>query len=446
MTDTTRTLRIGGGAGFSGDRIDPAEALARDGRLDYLVFECLGERTVALAQKARRLDPDKGYDPWLERRMQAVLPHCARNGTRIVSNMGAANPRAAAKATHAIARDLGLKGMKIAAVTGDDILARVQDLNPEVEELGHPLDRLGNRVVSANAYTGAGAIVTALGQGADVVLCGRAADPAMFLGPLIHEFGWSMQDWPKLGRGTIAGHLLECSCQVTGGYFADPGVKDVPDLANIGYPIGEIDSEGNLTLSKLPGTGGRLDRRTCTEQLLYELHDPARYLQPDVIADFSAVTLTETAPDEVRVEGGTGRERTGLLKVLVGYVESFIGEGQISYSGPGAQARGRLALEVLESRLARLGLPVQEVRAELIGIDSAYPSRQGDAPEVRVRLAARCEDAETAQMIAAEVDGLYLAGPAGGGGVTATVREMIGIGSVYVPETLVTPEIEMMES
>ncbi|MGR3481277.1 acyclic terpene utilization AtuA family protein, partial [Salipiger marinus] len=324
------TIRIGAGAGFQGDRIGPAVDLAERGGLDFLVFECLAERTIALAQQARLADPAAGFDPRLERRLRAVLPACAKAGTRIVTNMGAANPRAAAARARAVVAELGLD-LKVAAVTGDDVLDRIG--GQVLDETGRPARDLGARLISANAYIGVGGIVAALAQGADIVICGRASDPALFLAPLVHHFGWAMDDWTRLGRGTLVGHLLECSAQITGGYFADPGVKDVPGLAHLGFPLAEVAEDGTAVITKLPGTGGLVSRATCTEQLLYEIHDPARYMQPDVIADFSGVTLDQIGPDRVRVAGAGGQAPSGLLKVSVGYRDGWLGEGQISYAG-----------------------------------------------------------------------------------------------------------------
>ena len=240
-----------------------------------------------------------------------------------------------------------------------------------LDETEEPVRSLGERLVSANAYLGAGPIVEALAGGADIVITGRAADPAMFLAPQIHEFGWSMDDWTRLGRGTVLGHLLECAGQITGGYFADPGHKDVPDLARLGFPIGEVTEDGSAVITKVHGSGGLVTTATCTEQLLYEVHDPARYFQPDVVADFSQVQRDRrSGPDRVRVAGGDGQPRTGSLKVSLGYVDSFVGEGQISYAGPGALARGRLALDIVAERLRLTGLPCSETRFDLIGVDA----------------------------------------------------------------------------
>ncbi len=364
-----RTIRIGSGAGYSGDRIEPALELAEKGEIQYLVFECLGERTVALAQQARMKNPDGGYDPLLEQRMLAVLPACAANGIKIVTNMGAANPAAAARKTSEIANSLGLSSLKIAAVIGDDVLDACKDGDLPIMEFDGTIKQLGNRLLSANAYLGAEPIAEALGRGADIVITGRASDPALFLAPMIHAFGWPMNDWNLLGQGTVAGHLLECAGQITGGYFADPPYKDVPDLARLGFPIGEIGEDGSLVITKVADSGGAVTARTCKEQLLYEVHDPIRYIQPDVTADFSQVKVEEVGKDRVRISGGRGTSRPATLKVSVGYIDSYIGEGQISYAGPGALARGRLALEIVRERLKLTGLAASELRFELIGVE-----------------------------------------------------------------------------
>ncbi len=446
----TGVVRLGAGAGYSGDRIEPAVELAEYGALDYLVFECLAERTIALAQQARRSDPEKGYDPLLEARMRAVLPIAVRNKVRIISNMGAANPVAAACRTAAIAQSLGLGGLKIAAVSGDDVLEVVRRGDYRFEESGEAVASFADRIVSANAYLGAEPLVAALRAGADVVLTGRAADPSLFTAPLIHEFGWAFDDWQRLGQATVVGHLLECAGQITGGYFADPGFKDVADLARLGFPIGEVSTDGSVVITKVTQSGGRVTEATCKEQLLYEIHDPQRYLQPDVVADFSAVRITEEASNRVRVRGGRGTPRTSTLKVSVAYVDGFIGEGQISYAGPGAVARGRLALDIVRERLKMTGVDTQELRFDLIGIDALHGemrgAQHGDPYEVRARVVGRTLSHEQAVRIGNELETLYTNGPAGGGGVTKTVREVIAVQSVLLPRQCVQPSFELVEA
>lgn len=438
-------IRLGAGAGYSGDRIEPAVDLATSGDLDYLVFECLAERTIALAQAARQADPNAGYDPLLDRRMRAVLPVASRNGTRIVSNMGAANPLAAARRIGDIARELGLS-LKVAAVIGDDVLDVVTAGNWPIEEAGGHISDLGDRILSANAYLGAAPILEGLAAGADIVVTGRVADPALFLAPMIHEFGWAMDAWDSLGQGTLVGHLMECAGQVTGGYFADPGRKDVSDLARLGFPIAEVRVDGEAVITKLSGTGGAVTTATCKEQLLYEIHDPASYFQPDLIADFSEASIEEITPDRVRIAGGRGRQHNGSLKVSVGYSDGWIGEGEISYAGPGAVARGRLALEIVRERLAITGVALSDIRADLIGLNSLYlGTSHSEPPEVRIRIAGRAQSQAAAQRIGNEVETLYTNGPAGGGGASKTTRRSIGVVSVLIPHSLAQPRVEILE-
>lgn len=434
-----KTVRIGSGAGYSGDRIDPAVELAEKGHVSYLVFECLAERTIALAQASRILNGAPGYDPLLEERMRAVLPICAQNKTCIISNMGAANPAAAARKTREIAQMLGMQGLRIAAVTGDDVMPLMRD---RAEGISLPVP-LPGELVSANVYLGAEPIIRALAEGADVVLTGRVADPSMFLAPLIHEFGWPMEDWNLLGKGTVVGHLLECAGQMTGGYFADPGYKQVFGLANLGFPLAEVFEDGQAIVTKVEGSGGSVTKATCTEQLLYEIQDPSSYLTPDVSADFSQVSFGSDGPDRIRVSGGRGRPRPANLKVSVGYRDGYMGEAQISYAGPGALARAGLAKEILEERLGYIDL--KELRFDFIGVNSILPGNHPQADcepyEVRLRVAGRSESMRAASMIHREVETLYTNGPAGGGGVAGSTKETIGSFSTFVPREIVPHRI-----
>ena len=443
-----QAFRIGSGAGYSGDRIDPARDLAERGALNALVFECLAERTIALAQLRRSLDPEAGYDPLLEERLHAVLPSCVAQGTTLITNMGAANPQAAGEAVLAVGRALGLPRLRVAVVTGDDVLAWMQAHDVPLMDSAESVRSLDGRLISANAYLGADALLPALQARADVIITGRVADPALFLAPLMHHFGWPADDWQRLGQGIVAGHLLECAAQVSGGYIADPGFVDVPRLEAVGFPLAEVDADGGFVVTKLPGTGGRVDRLTCTAQLLYELEDPARYVQPDVVADFSGVRLREVGTDRVLVQGAGGAPRPDQLKVTLGYRDGFIGDGQISYAGPGARSRGELALAVLKHRLQRLGLDGQEHRAELIGVNALHGPHLGaehDPYEVRVRLAVRAPTRALAERVGQEVEALYLNGPAGGGGVTMATREVIAVASALIPREAVRPQRHILE-
>ncbi|WP_439895236.1 acyclic terpene utilization AtuA family protein [Pseudomonas syringae] len=450
-----KTLRIGSGAGYSGDRIEPAVELAEHGELDYLIFECLAERTIALAQQARLSDPDAGYDPLLSERMRRVLPFVGRTAgsrrLRVITNMGAANPLAAAREVRRIAAELGLSGLKVAALTGDDVLAALQTDASRLLDNGMTLASLGDRLISANAYLGAEGIVQALEADADVVITGRVADPSLFLAPQMFEFGWAADDWTLLGRGTLVGHLLECAGQISGGYFADPGFKDVPDLARLGFPLAEVNAAGQATITKVEGSGGRIDTATCTEQLIYEVHDPAAYLTPDVSADFSGVSFQREAENRVQVAGADGRARPETLKVSVGYLDGWIGEGQISYGGPGALARAQLAREVVLERLKLTGVIVEDLRAELIGVDALHGSELGSRAtaepwEVRLRIAARCVERSEAVRVGNEVETLYTNGPYGGGGATKAVRQVVAVASLFVPREAVDPVIHLEDS
>jgi hypothetical protein len=435
-------LRIGCGAGFAGDRLDAAVALAECGELDCLVLECLAERTIALAQLRRRKDPTQGYDPRLERRIEQLLPILKRRGVRLISNMGAANPTAAADAIVAIARRLGLP-VKVAVVTGDDVLGALPADACAME--GGALLSDYAPLVSANAYLGIDAVLPALATGADVVITGRVADPSLFVAPIAHHFGWASDDYDRIARGTCIGHLLECAGQICGGYFADPGLKDVPNMAWLGYPYADVDADGRAEISKVAGTGGCITLRTATEQLLYEVTDPRGYLTPDVVADFSTVKLAEVGPDRVAVGGARARGRPRELKVSVGYVAGYVGEGEITYGGTNALARARLAADIVRERLDR---QFAEIRFDVIGSTSLHGRSffADEKPyEVRLRVAARAPAPEQAALVGEEVEALYTNGPAGGGGARRYVHEQIGIVSTLIDRERVRSDVAIRE-
>lgn len=437
-------VRIGCGAGFQGDRLEPALILAEHGALDYLMLECLGERTVALAQLRKLHDPNGGYDPLLERRMTGLLPLIKQNGVRVVTNMGAANPLAGAERIITLARRLGLK-VRVAALTGDDVVAALDPAQP-VLETGEPLSSIGS-LLSANAYLGVEAMLPALDSGADVILTGRVADPSLALAPLAYRFGWALDDAERMGRGTVVGHLLECAGQITGGYYADPGKKDVPGMATLGFPFADVDEDGHARLSKVAGTGGRISRATATEQLLYEVTDPSAYLTPDVTADFSRVVITESGPDVITVSGGRGRRRPDTLKVSVGYHAGYIGEGEIGYAGENCVARAQLGGEIVAERLRG---QFQELRVDIVGMSALHTrpmSGDGYNPyEVRLRVAGRSADKEQAQRIGEEVEALYTNGPAGGGGARKSTQEQIGIVSCLIARDKVRPQVTVFDA
>ncbi|MEJ8852128.1 acyclic terpene utilization AtuA family protein [Variovorax rhizosphaerae] len=456
-SSTPPPLLIGCAAGFSGDRTDAAGpvvdtlvarlAAGPNGQRAFLIFETLAERTLALAQLRRRADPESaGYEPLLDAMLRPVLARCLANGIRIVSNFGAANPRAAARHIARIARELGAPQPRIAVVEGDDLSAPEQRALLR-EQLGERID--GLRIVSANAYIGAEPIAAALDAGAQIVVCGRVADPSLAVGPAMSHFGWRADDWEKLGRATMAGHLLECGAQVCGGYFADPGFKDVPGLDNVGFPIAEIASDGHCTIGKSESTGGFVTEATVKEQLLYEVHDPEAYLTPDVIADIGEAEVHAIATDRVALTGVRGHARPTHYKVNVCHEGGWLAEGEISYAGPRAEARARLAADVLRSRLSGLKLRVDLIGAVSILADDAgrtlAATPDSGARDVRLRVAATHDDRAEAERLGREVMALYTCGPAGGGGVRSTLTPRLNTISCLLPRESVPVRFEMVE-
>jgi hypothetical protein len=441
-------LLIGNGAGFSGDRLDAAEPVVRTliarGGKAAMTFETLAERTLALGVLAREANPEAGYEPALASLLRPVLGLCLDAGIPIIGNFGAANPRGAAAAIARLAAELGLAPPRIAVLEGDDVREVLDD--PRIAWEGGA--RPARPIVAANAYLGAFPIAEALRAGAEIVVTGRIADPALALGPLIAHFGWGEHDLDALAAGTLAGHLLECGAQVTGGYFGDPGVKDVPAPEAIGFPIAEVTADGTITVTKADTPGGLVDRRSVTEQILYEVHDPAAYLTPDVTLDITGVTVAETARDTVVLRGARGRACPPTLKTTVSTEGGYLGEGEISYAGPNALARARLAASTLRARVATL--PVR-LRIDLLGLHAVFDSDDGarggpSGPdgEVRVRLAALGDDRNAVEAAAREVLSLYCCGPAGGGGVRTSVTRRVATTSALMPRDLVHPRVAMV--
>lgn len=435
-----KILRIGSGAGFGGDRIEPAIDLIERGNLDYIIFECLAERTISLAQKAKQKDPEMGYNDLFEYRFDKILDALKKHKVKVITNMGAANPKSAAKKCQEMAIEKGLSNLKIAYVEGDDKSATLKDyINYEVLETGKTLADIDGEILSANGYIGCFGIVEALKNNADIVITGRVADPSLAVGPLVYEFGWRMDDYEKLGKATWVGHLLECAGQVTGGYFADPGYKDVPDLWNLGFPIIEVDENGDGVVTKLDHTGGMVTTQTVKEQTLYEIQDPQNYFTPDVIADFSHVKVEQAGQDRVKISGASGKAPNGYYKTSIGYHDCYIGEGQISYGGSNALKKAELAKEILEKRFELIGLNYEEIRFDYIGYNSLYmdhiSQKMGtDVPnEIRLRVAARVKNLKDAAFVGNEVEALYTNGPYGGGGAVKNIKDIISIASIFIP-------------
>ncbi len=451
-------FRIGSGAGFSGDRVDAPQSvvasIAAAGQGGAVIFETLGERTLALGQIAKRHNPTKGYEPLLEDLLEPVLAQCIKAGIVIVGNFGQANPPAAAAAIQDIATRLGLGALRIAVVVGDDLVGRI-DLNATQRWEGDErLPELDGDVIAINAYMGAQPIAEAIKAGAQVVVTGRVADPALALGPLVAHFDWRWDDLDLMAAGTLIGHLLECGSQVSGGFFADPGFKDVPDTANIGFPIAEVEADGSFVITKAEGTGGVVDLRTVKEQLLYEIHDPAAYLTPDVTLDVTGVKLELAGRNRVKVSGARGHTAPSHLKATVSFYGDWLGEAEISYAGANALARARLAITTINERIQNRALPVRH-RADIFGTVSAFDSDHGelladfgDTPsgDYRVRFAFGASSQRDVERAVQEVNALYCCGPAGGGGVRQSVRPRVRTLSHLVPRELVVPGFHFLEA
>lgn len=449
-----QSVRIGSGAAWWGDRIEPAQRNAEFGELDYLCFETMAEATVSAAQVRARKDRSfPGYDTYLEDRMRAVLPACVRHGTKIISNQGWINPEGAAQKTVELLRELGLTGVKVAAINGSIITDRVLSLTETILENGLPTANLAEDMISAEVYMGAEPIVQALANGADIVLTGRVADPSIFVAPMMHEFGWDPLDHVRVGQGSGIGHLLECGAQVTGGYFADPGFKDVPNPWDFAFPIAIVEPDGSALITKVAGSGGAINTQTVKEQLLYEVHDPANYITPDVVVDFTTTRIEDMGNDRVRVSCISGKPRTPTFKVSIGCTEGFIGEDMFFYAGPGALRRAQLAKTILQERFNIVKLDAEEVRIDFLGLNAihgaATPASAPEPYEIAVRVAARTKTRREAEKVGREVDGMAVSGIAHTGKRVPhqdRVREIIGVWSSLVDRTEINASVRYFES
>ncbi len=446
-------LRLGAGSACPGERLDPAIELVEKGNIDYIVFDSLSESEMLAFERHKMSQPDEGYDTYTERRLRAIWPECTRNGIRIIGNMGAANPRAAQDLAIGVARDLGLRGQKVAAVLGDSVLATIRELNPVVNETQRPVSEFGDSLVAAHAYIAADPIVEALEQCADLVITGRVGDASLFLAPMIHEFGWQADDWDLLAKGIVLGHLFECAGQVTGGYFADPPYKVVPDLYRLGFPIAEVSANGDIIVTKTPNSGGLVSPATCAEQMLYETDDPANYIEADVVTDFTDIEFEQVGPDRVAITGTVkGKPKPEMLKVNLGVREGYRAEGMIIYAGPGAYERAKLAAEVIRERLERVThLKADALRFDFIGINALYgpPQEPVDPPwEVGLRVAGRTRERAEAWKIMHELETIDNNGPAaiGRGLRTEEITEILGYYSTFVPREMVTTEVIVKEA
>ena len=451
-----KVVRLGAGMAFWGDSVRPAIEMVERSDIDYLCCDHLAELTMSILAKQRAADPERGYTRDVLELLRGALRTCVDKGIRVVTNAGGANPRAAARAIRALADELGLPGVRIAVLLGDDIEDRIDDLARDGVsfrnlDTGADLDTVRDRLTHAAVYTGCEGIVEALDRGADIVVCGRVTDIALYIGPLVHEFGWRLDDWERLGMATVVAHAIECGGQATGGLYAG-GWADVDGLETLGYPIAEVSEDGTAVLTKTPGSGGEVSIGTVSEQLVYEILDPGSYLTADVTADFTGVTLEEVGPDRVRITGGTGRERPATLKVNMGYRAGFVGEAQFTYTWPDAYAKAQRGLAFLRKRLERADFRYSEDVVEYLGHTSMWGSRvpppdDPDLPEIVVRYAARCPDATEARKVFTESVPLYNNGPAGvaGVGTRPPLKELYAIWPCLVPRDHVVQRVEMLE-
>lgn len=416
-----KTVRIGNGQGFWGDSVDAPVELLRGGPIDYIGMDYLAEVTLSIMMRQKLKDPELGYATDFIDFVRRVLPELVERNVRVLTNAGGLNPRGCRERIFAAASELGVSGLRVGVVEGDDLLPRL----PELVAAGHPLANMDtgepiapllDRFTSANAYLGARPVVEALEQGALIVLCGRVTDTALALAPAIHEFGWGAEDWDRLAAGTIAGHILECGPQATGGNFSR--WWEVPDLWNVGYPIAEMGEAGEFVVTKHDGTGGMVTVDTVAEQLLYEMADPREYITPDGIADFTTIRLDQEGPDRVRVHGIAGRPKTPYLKISASYLAGYKASGQITLSGPRAVAKAELAAETVWKRLERAGVTFGEGarEVELLGQGAVLPGiweALEEPPEVVLRLAVRDPDRAKVERFGKEIAPLVTAGPPG---------------------------------
>lgn len=449
------TVRIGAGQGFYGDSLLPVLDVARHGNVKYISFDTLAELTLAILEKGRKKDPTQGFTKDVIPMMRNLLPICREKGIKLITNAGGINPAGAAKAVAQVAAELGLKGLKIACVTGDDIHDRLDELTAQGvtfndKETGQELGDVRDRVLFASVYLGADVIAEALRQGADVVITGRTTDTAQFLGPLLYEFGWGRAEWHKLAQGILLGHLMECSGQVTGGNF-QVGWEQMQNLERIGYPVAEVSEDGSFILTKPEGTGGAVTVRTVKEQFLYEIHDPTTYITPDVICDLTTTKIEQAGTDRVRVSGTQGRPAPPTLKALLGYADGWMGEGYISFGWPKAYSKAKRAAEIVLKRLEMQGVKPEETRLEYIGINSLWgalapePVDEDQINEVRLRIAIRTRNKQDCEVLAREFPPLLLSGPPTASAVAGTPvpRELMGLWSTLIPRELVEPHVRI---
>jgi hypothetical protein len=450
-----RIVRVAAGQGFWGDWLEAPRRQVEGGPVDYLMLDYLAEVTMSILQKQKERDPTMGYARDFVGAMDSVMPAVTQRGVRVIANAGGVNPPACAAAVREVARRRGGPALRIGVVTGDDLLPRLDELIGAGHALanmdtGAPLDDVRDRVLSANAYIGSTPIVEALARGAQVVITGRSTDTALTMAPLRHEFGWAEGDWDRLAAGIVAGHIIECGAQCSGGNCLRDW-RDIPNLADVGYPIVEASADGTFAITKHPGTGGRISRPTVTEQLVYEMGDPRSYITPDVIADFTTIQLEEDGPNRVRVHGIKGRPPTDKLKVSIAYRAGFKAVGTLVYAWPDALEKAQLADRVLRERLARLGLRFDEVLTEFVGASATHgplANPPGDLPEVQLRVGVRAADKSSVERFTREIAPLVLNGPpsvTGFAGGRPKVEEIVAYWPALIDKRVVSTTVEVLE-
>ena len=451
----TRIVRVAAGQGFWGDWLEAPRRQVEGGQIDYLMLDYLAEVTMSILQKQKERDPRLGYARDFVGAMESVLPAVAERGVKVIANAGGVNPPACAEAIREVFRARGAASkLRIGVVTGDDMLPRLDELMSKGHafanmDTGEPLSLVRDRVLSANAYIGSEPIVDALAKGANVVVTGRSTDTALTMAPLRHEFGWGRTDWDRLAAGIVAGHIIECGAQCSGGNCLYDW-RNIPDLANVGYPLVEASEDGTFVVTKHANTGGRVSVPTVTEQLVYEMGDPHSYITPDVVADFTTIRLDSDGTNRVRVYGIKGRPPTDKLKVSIAFRAGFKAVGSLIYSWPDALDKARLADQVVRERLSNLGLRFDDILTEFVGVSATHGPLAGnapDAPEVQLRVGVRSSDRTTVERFTREVAPLVLNGPpsvTGFAGGRPKVEEVVAYWPALVDKTVVTPSVEVL--
>ncbi|MET0754072.1 MAG: acyclic terpene utilization AtuA family protein [Pyrinomonadaceae bacterium] len=451
-------VRVASGQGFWGDLLTAPVEQVRGGQIDYLMLDYLAEVTMSIVQKQRQRDPNAGYAKDFVSLMREILPDCVEKNIKVLSNAGGVNVEGAANAIADVARELGLSGkVKIGVVTGDDILSRLSEfLEKGVEinnmETGEPLSAILDKVQSANVYLGAQPLVEALDKGAQIIVGGRLTDTGLTLAPLMHEFGWSFEDWDKVSTGTIAGHIIECGAQASGGN-CQYDWQNIPDLANVGFPIVEAFPSGEFVVTKHEGTGGRVSVPSIKEQLLYEMGDPHEYITPDVVADFTTIHLKDDGENRVRVYGIKGKPNTEFYKVSIAYSAGWKAVGTLVYAYPDAFEKAKAADKILRARLEKLGLKFDVILTEFVGVNATHGHLAGeppkDIPEVQLRFGVRGQNKADVERFTKELAPLILTGPpavTGFAGGRPKVEEIMAYFPALIPKTLIETKVEIVEA